>query len=73
MNKKYINKTFYIGQLIRKNILSTDIDLKKIQQDKINLLVLGGSQGANIFSKSLPKILKKLLTKKQINTRFSSK
>ena len=63
LNKKYINKTFYIGQLIRKNILSTDIDLKKIQQDKINLLVLGGSQGANIFSKSLPKILKKLLTK----------
>ena len=58
LNKKYINKTFYVGQLIRKNILSIDIDLKKIKQDKINLLVLGGSQGANIFSKSLPKILK---------------
>tara|TARA_B100001248_G_scaffold137525_1_gene103347 strand:- start:599 stop:1681 length:1083 start_codon:yes stop_codon:yes gene_type:complete len=63
LNKKYINKTFYVGQLIRKNILSTDIGLKKIQQDKINLLVLGGSQGANIFSKLLPKILKKLLVK----------
>ena len=72
LNKKYINKTFYIGQLIRKNILSTDIDLKKIQQDKINLLVLGGVKGANIFSKSLPKILK-VINEKQINTRFSSK
>ena len=43
--------------------MSINIDLKKIKKDKINLLVLGGSQGANIFSKSLPKILKKLLTK----------
>ena len=63
LNKKYIDKTFYVGQLIRKNILSINIDLSKIKKDKINLLVLGGSQGANIFSKLLPKILKKLLMK----------
>ena len=53
LNKKYINKTFYIGQLIRKNI-STDIDLKKIQQGKVNLLVLGAVRGKYFF-KSLPK------------------
>ena len=63
LNKKYTDKTFYVGQLIRKNILSINIDLKKIKKDQINLLVLGGSQGANVFSKSLPKILKKLLIK----------
>ena len=63
LNKKYFDKTFYVGQLIRKNISSIDIDLSKIKKDQINLLVLGGSQGANVFSKSLPKILKKLLMK----------
>ena len=44
-----MHKTFYVGQLIRENILSINIDFNKIKKDKINLLVLGGSQGANIF------------------------
>ncbi len=63
INKKYMHKTFYVGQLIRENISSININFNKIKQGQVNLLVLGGSQGASIFSTLLPKILKKLLVK----------
>ena len=46
---KYINKIDVIPSLLRKNFY--EVDKAKIIDEHINLLVIGGSQGAKIFDK----------------------
>ena len=56
-NKKII----VIGNIIREEILNFDFNNDtKSKFDTINILVLGGSQGAKIFAEELPKIFKKI-------------
>ena len=55
--KKYENKKIVIGNIIKKEII--DFSSKKIpgtDTKKINILVLGGSQAAQVFAETLPNI-----------------
>jgi UDP-N-acetylglucosamine--N-acetylmuramyl-(pentapeptide) pyrophosphoryl-undecaprenol N-acetylglucosamine transferase len=58
IKKKYINKVYTIGNIIRKNILEYKNLKKKHSSKKINILVLGGSQAAKPFAEKLPDIFK---------------
>lgn len=56
ISKKYLSKTFYTGNPVRSEISNLSmIEYSKFDEDNmINILVLGGSQGAEIFSKIVP-------------------
>tara|TARA_B100000965_G_scaffold406151_1_gene443543 strand:+ start:84 stop:872 length:789 start_codon:yes stop_codon:yes gene_type:complete len=58
--EKYEKKICEIGNIIRKEILNfqanTEINLK---DEKLSILILGGSQAAKIFAEELPEIFKK--------------
>ena len=58
------DKINFVGQLIREQIYAAKEknDLKKENNFDFTLLVIGGSQGAEIFSKTLPKSLNKLFS-----------
>jgi len=58
------DKINFVGQLIREQIYAAKEknDLKKDNNFDFTLLVIGGSQGAEIFSKTLPKSLNKLFS-----------
>ena len=63
--KKYSNKIFEIGNIVREEIINSKI--KKNQNTVINdikILVLGGSQGAKVFAEKLPKIFEKVKNSK---------
>ena len=58
---KYEKKTFEVGNIIRDEMYSSEI--KNIQNDEfdsIKILVLGGSQAAEVFAFKLPQIFEKL-------------
>ena len=58
------DKINFVGQLIREQIYTAKEknDLKKDNNFDFTLLVIGGSQGAEIFSKTLPQSLNKLFS-----------
>ncbi len=61
VSNKYREKIFVIGNIIRKEIIN--LNLKEDDKEKyknINILVLGGSQAAEIFAVELPDIFKRL-------------
>ena len=61
ISDKYSDKVFQIGNLVREEIINLDItDNYKKNFEKINILVLGGSQAARIFGNELPQIFEKL-------------
>jgi len=49
------NKMVIIKPLVRKNIY--ELNLSSVIKDKFNLLIVGGSQGANIFDNHLKKLV----------------
>ena len=56
---KYINKICVIGNIIRDDIINFQDHYKNNNKDeKIKILILGGSQAAEVFAKELPKIFK---------------
>ncbi len=57
---KYNHKVIEIGNLIREEIININIPDKKNKFDKMNILVIGGSQAAKIFAEDLPQIFEKL-------------
>jgi len=57
--KKYQSKTYEVGTILNKEIVNCT-HLKKEHNDKFSILVLGGSQGAEIFGKIIPEVIKKL-------------
>jgi UDP-N-acetylglucosamine--N-acetylmuramyl-(pentapeptide) pyrophosphoryl-undecaprenol N-acetylglucosamine transferase len=57
---KFEDKVIEIGNLIREEIINTNISDQKDEFKKINILVLGGSQAAKIFADELPEIFEKL-------------
>ena len=61
VQKKYNKKILEIGNIIREEIINSQIFIQENNKlDKIGILVLGGSQGARVFAEELPAIFKKL-------------
>ena len=60
ISSKYMNKIVKIGNIVRSEILDSNINIKKKVDnfDEFRVLVLGGSQAAKIFADELPQILK---------------
>jgi UDP-N-acetylglucosamine--N-acetylmuramyl-(pentapeptide) pyrophosphoryl-undecaprenol N-acetylglucosamine transferase len=60
VSKKYENKICVIGNIIRKEILDYSYtNNRDYKNEKIGILILGGSQAAKVFAEQLPKIFKK--------------
>ena len=60
ISKKYSEKVFEIGNIIRKEILDFQVNFNSIEKnEKLKILILGGSQAAKIFAIKLAEIFKK--------------
>jgi UDP-N-acetylglucosamine--N-acetylmuramyl-(pentapeptide) pyrophosphoryl-undecaprenol N-acetylglucosamine transferase len=57
--EKYKNKAFKVGSLLNKKIINHTI-LKQNDKNIFSILVLGGSQGAEIFGHTVPVVMKML-------------
>ena len=61
ISEKYKDKVVEIGNIVREEILNSNIsDYSLARFDGLNILVLGGSQGARVFADEFPQIFKKL-------------
>ena len=61
ISEKYKKKVIEIGNIVREEIINVQNDkLETNKFNKINVLVLGGSQAARIFAYELPQIFEKL-------------
>ena len=56
--KKYKHKTYEVGSILDKNIINYSISKKNDDQENFSILVLGGSQGAEIFGTIVPPVIK---------------
>ena len=57
--EKYENKTYEVGSILDKNIINYSMEKKK-NKENFTILVLGGSQGAEIFGRTVPAVIKML-------------
>lgn len=64
--KKYEKKIYVIDHILRKNIYKFNNIEKKEIKDKINLLIIGGSQGAKFFNDNLKKSVIEIAKKYKI-------
>ena len=55
--EKYKNKIHVVGSILDKNIINNLIFEKKNNKKNFSILVLGGSQGAEIFGKIIPEVI----------------
>ena len=58
--EKYKNKVYQIGNILREEIINYSIIKKKNNDKNFSILVLGGSQGAEVFGKIIPSAIKML-------------
>ena len=58
--KKIKKKKYEVGSILRKDIFSFSSNEKSIRENSFSILVLGGSQGAAIFGKIIPLVIKKI-------------
>ena len=58
--EKYKSKTYEVGSILNKNIINSSSVKKTIDKGKLSILVLGGSQGAEIFGTVIPAVVKKI-------------
>ena len=56
--KKYNNKTYLVGAVLNKEIINYSESLRSKNKKNFSILVLGGSQGAEIFGDIIPKTIK---------------
>jgi UDP-N-acetylglucosamine--N-acetylmuramyl-(pentapeptide) pyrophosphoryl-undecaprenol N-acetylglucosamine transferase len=56
--EKYKDKTYEVGSILDKNIINYSISKKNNNKENFSILVLGGSQGAAIFGKIIPEVIK---------------
>ncbi len=61
---KYLNKTFEIGNIIKKEIINFSPKHRDKENKKLSILILGGSQAAKIFAEILPSIFKECINQK---------
>ncbi len=57
LSNDFKEKITIINPLVRKNIYKSDLSYQTNQSNKFTLLVVGGSQGANIFDKKLKNLI----------------
>ncbi len=57
---KYSNKINEIGNILREEIIKFNSTKQVKEINNMNILVLGGSQGAKVFAEKLPQIFEKL-------------
>lgn len=57
IHQQYLTKVIFTGNPVRNEIIALK---KQNKSDKINILVIGGSQGARVFSKIIPEVIRKL-------------
>jgi len=62
--KKYKNKTFEVGTILSKEIINYSTVKKKNNKNFFTILVLGGSQGAEIFGEVIPQVMRKIKNSK---------
>ncbi len=65
--KKYLSKIVLINSLLRKEFYSVATNDKNEINNEINLLIIGGSQGAELFDNKLKKLIISLSKKYKIN------
>ena len=58
--KKYKNKIVKVGHILREDILNYSSFENKNKSDYFSILILGGSQGAEIFGKIVPEVIKRV-------------
>ena len=56
--EKYKNKTYEVGSILSKNIINYSPFKENGNEGKFSILVLGGSQGAEIFGTVIPTVVK---------------
>jgi len=56
--KKYKGKTYEVGSILNKNIINYSPPKKNNNEKNFSILVLGGSQGAEIFGNIVPEVVK---------------
>ena len=55
--EKYKNKIYIVGSIIDKNIINHSNFIIKNNKENFSILVLGGSQGAEIFGEIVPSVM----------------
>ena len=65
--KKYLSKIVLINSLLRKEFYSVTTNDKNQINNEINLLIIGGSQGAELFDNKLKKLIVSLSKKYKLN------
>ena len=65
--EKYIKKTHEVGSILDKNIINCSPIIKNNNGGKFSILILGGSQGAEIFGDIVPKVVLDIVTNCRIN------
>jgi len=56
--KKYENKICKVGYILNENIINYSFERKNLDKKIFSILVLGGSQGAEIFGTVIPEVVK---------------
>ena len=59
---EYIHKFIEVGSILSKKITNYDFQIKK-NNENFSVLILGGSQGAEIFGKIIPRVIKMIKDK----------
>ena len=62
INEKYQDKIFYIGNILSENIINSTTK-EKNNSNIFSILILGGSQGAEVFGKVVPPVIKMIKDK----------
>jgi UDP-N-acetylglucosamine--N-acetylmuramyl-(pentapeptide) pyrophosphoryl-undecaprenol N-acetylglucosamine transferase len=63
LNKRYYDKIFYSGNILSEDIINYSIKEKNIDNKYFSILILGGSQGAEIFGRIIPPAIKMIKDK----------
>ena len=58
--EKYRSKTYEVGSILDKNIINYSTSKKNYDSENLSILVLGGSQGAEIFGSVVPPTINKI-------------
>ena len=61
--EKYKNKVFQVGNILREEIINHPITEKKDNKKTFSIIVLGGSQGAEVFGRIIPPAIKMIKDK----------
>ena len=56
--EKYKSKTYEVGSILNKDIMNSTLFKEINNEGKFSILILGGSQGAEIFGTVIPKVIK---------------